>query len=177
MSVKTGTAVQLTINGRQVEATQGETVLSAAKRAGIKIPALCHQEGMAAWGACRLCLIDVEGWDKPQAACTTWVQEGMVVRTDTEQVRARRASYLRMYLSDHDAYCEAPCSWACPTHIDIPAYMAHVGTAARAAANRFPPLHFPCLRIRHHGRKALLNLADRLLCRNLDNRSGMCLDL
>ena len=74
MSIETSTSVLLTINGTTVKATAGETVLSAARRAGIEIPALCHEEGMAAWGACRLCLVEVEGQGKLQAACTTWVQ-------------------------------------------------------------------------------------------------------
>jgi NADPH-dependent glutamate synthase beta subunit-like oxidoreductase len=56
------------------------------------------------------------------------------VKTDTPRVRAKRESYLRMYLSDHNAYCEAPCSHACPTHIDIPAYMAALATGDAAGA-------------------------------------------
>ncbi len=123
---KTDTQVKLRIDGKLVAATKGETVLQAAQRAGIDIPALCNVEDMAPWGACRLCLIEVEGWGKLQAACTTWVDDGLVVRTDTPRVRARRESYLKMYLSDHDAYCEAPCTDACPTHIDIPAFMAAI---------------------------------------------------
>ena len=51
-------------------------MLDVARREGIDIPALCHQEGMAAWGACRLCMVEVEGLDKLQAACTTWVADG-----------------------------------------------------------------------------------------------------
>ncbi len=116
--------VTLTIDGKELRAQAGETVLDVARRARIYIPALCHIADTAAWGACRLCLVEVDGVDKLQAACTTWVAEGMVVRTNTPRVRARRESYLKMYLSDHNAYCEAPCSHACPTHIDIPAYMA-----------------------------------------------------
>ena len=145
MSPQTKTSVALTINGCSVKATSGETVLSAARRAGIDIPALCHEEGIAAWGACRLCLIEVEGQKKLQAACTTWVQDGLVVHTDTERVRAKRASYLRMYLSDHNAYCEAPCTSACPTHIDIPGYIALIeqGDFAGAAARVRDELPFP----------------------------------
>ena len=138
VSPRTKAAVQLTVDGRQLTAREGETVLDVARREGIDIPALCHQEGMAAWGACRLCMVEVEGLDKLQAACTTWVKDGQVVKTDTKRVRARRESYLKMYLSDHNAYCEAPCSHACPTHIDIPAYMAALasGDAAGAASHR-----------------------------------------
>ena len=145
MSTRTRTAVKVTINGRELGAREGETVLQVARREGIHIPALCHQEGMDAWGACRLCLVEVEGLDKLQAACTTWVAEGMAVKTDTARVRARRESYLKMYLSDHNSYCEAPCSHACPTHIDIPAYMAALagGDAAGAAAIVREELPFP----------------------------------
>jgi len=117
-------ALELTINGRTLAAREGETVLEVARREGIYIPALCHVEDTAAWGACRMCLVEVSGMQKLQAACTTWVADGMVVETDTPRVRARRESYLRMYLSDHNAYCEAPCTHACPTHIDIPGYIA-----------------------------------------------------
>ena len=145
MSPRTKAAVQLTVDGRQLTAREGETVLEVARREGIDIPALCHQEGMAAWGACRLCMVEVEGLDKLQAACTTWVKDGQVVKTDTKRVRARRESYLKMYLSDHNAYCEAPCSHACPTHIDIPAYMAALasGDAAGAASIVRDELPFP----------------------------------
>jgi formate dehydrogenase major subunit len=136
VSPKTKAAVKLTIDGKTFSAREGETVLEVARREGIDIPALCHEEGMAAWGACRLCMVEVEGLDKLQAACTTWVADGLLVKTDTPRARARRESYLKMYLSDHNAYCEAPCSHACPTHIDIPAYMAALadGDAAGAAA-------------------------------------------
>jgi formate dehydrogenase major subunit len=145
VSTKTKAAVKLSIDGREVAARRGETVLTAARREGIDIPALCHVEGMAAWGACRLCLVEVEGWDKLQAACTLWVDEGMVVRTDTERVRAKRRSYHKMYLSDHDSYCEATCSHACPAHIDIPAYMAAIagGDAGAAAAIVREEMPFP----------------------------------
>ncbi len=140
MSPRTKASVSLTVDGRTLSAKAGETVLDVARRNGIDIPALCHQEGMAAWGACRLCLVEVKGLDKLQAACTTWVREGMKVKTDTRRMRDKRESYLKMYLSDHDRYCEAPCTHACPTHIDIPAYMAALedGDAFGAAAHRAP---------------------------------------
>ena len=137
--------VKLTINGKNLEAHEGETVLEVARREGIDIPSLCHISGTAPWAACRLCLVEVEGIDKLQAACTTWVADGMAVKTDTPRVHARRESYLKMYLSDHNSYCEAPCSHACPTHIDIPAYMAALaaGDAAGAADIVRRDLPFP----------------------------------
>ncbi len=146
MSQRTTKAtVKLTIDGREISARGDETLLDVARREGIEIPALCHQAGMAAWGACRLCVVEVEGWDKPQAACTTTVADGMVVQTSTPRIRARRESYLKMYLSDHNSYCEAPCSHACPTHVDIPAYMAALadGDTATAATIVREELPFP----------------------------------
>jgi len=145
VSPRTKAAVTLTIDGKKLGARPGETVLTVARREGIDIPALCHEEGMAAWGACRLCLVEVKGQAKLQAACTTWVSDGMVVKTDTPRIRQKRRSYLEMYLSDHDSYCEAPCANACPTHIDIPAYMAALedGDASGAAAIVRRDLPFP----------------------------------
>jgi pyruvate ferredoxin oxidoreductase beta subunit len=122
------------IDGASFQAHDGDTVLEVARREGIDIPSLCHLSGTAPWAACRLCLVEVEGVDKLQAACTTYVTEGMSVLTDTHRVRARRESYLKMYLSDHNSYCEAPCTHACPTHIDIPAYMEALAAGDAAAA-------------------------------------------
>ena len=76
----TKTEVRLVIDGKSCTAHEGETVLDAARRAGIEIPALCQMEDTAPWGACRLCLVEVEGVAKLQAACTTWVGEGLGVR-------------------------------------------------------------------------------------------------
>ena len=145
MTATTKTAVRLAIDGKAFEARQGETVLEVARREGIDIPSLCHISGTAPWAGCRLCLVEVEGVDKLQAACTTWVADGMTVRTNTPRVLARRESYLKMYLSDHNAYCEAPCSHACPAHIDIPRYMAALaaGDAAGAAAIVREQMPFP----------------------------------
>ena len=100
---------------------------------------------MLPWGACRLCMVEVEGQTKLQAACTTWVDNGLVVRTETPRVKAQRQSYLRMYLSDHDSYCEAPCTHACPTNIDIPAFLAEIekGDFAMAATIVAEDLPFP----------------------------------
>ena len=147
MSTRTKTTVKLTIDGRNLDAHEGETILEVARREGIDIPALCYEAGAAAWGGCRLCLVEVEGVSKLQAACTTPAAEGMVVKTDTPRVRARRESYLKMYLSDHNAYCEAPCTHACPTHIDIPAYLEALaaGDVVGATAIVRDELPFPAI--------------------------------
>jgi bidirectional [NiFe] hydrogenase diaphorase subunit len=87
-------AKTLTIDGKQVSAGEGATLLQAAEEAGIKIPTLCHMEGVADVGACRLCLVEVAGVNKLLPACTTKVAEGMDVKTDSERLR----KYRRMIL-------------------------------------------------------------------------------
>ena len=83
MAVKT-----LTIDGKLVSAREDETLLDAAREAGIPIPTLCHLDGLSEAGACRLCLVEVGG--RLQPACVTRVREGMEVRTDSDRLRAYR---------------------------------------------------------------------------------------
>ncbi len=82
--------VKLTIDGRQIEAAPGTLLINAAKQAGIEIPAFCYYDGYSLQAACRMCLVEVEKAPKMPTACTLPVAEGMVVRTDTEQVRRAR---------------------------------------------------------------------------------------
>ena len=73
-----------------VGAAEEQTVLEAARDAGINIPTLCHLEGLASIGACRLCLVEVAGISKLLPACTTKVSEGMDIKTDSERLRKYR---------------------------------------------------------------------------------------
>ena len=85
--------MNLTIDGQKVQVEEGTSVLEAAKKAGIHIPTLCYLPEVQAIGACRVCLVDVEGNKNLQASCTLPATEGMVVRTSNERVRkARRFS-------------------------------------------------------------------------------------
>ena len=76
-------AVTLTINNRKIIASEGDTVLEAARGAGIKIPTLCHHPDLSNVGACRLCVVSVEKARTLQTACTTPIVEGMVVDTES----------------------------------------------------------------------------------------------
>ena len=90
MAVKT-----LTINGEQYSAQEGESILSVCRAHKIPIPTLCHLEGLSTVGACRLCVVQVEGTPRLLPACTTRVEEGMVVHTSTpklEKYQIGRAS-------------------------------------------------------------------------------------
>ena len=89
-------AKTLTIDGKPITAEEGTTVLQAADEAGIRIPTLCHLDGVYDVGACRLCLIEVAGIPKLLPACTTKVAEGMDINTDSERLRKYRRMTLEL---------------------------------------------------------------------------------
>jgi bidirectional [NiFe] hydrogenase diaphorase subunit len=100
MAVKT-----LTIDGKLVSAREEETVLEAAREAGVSIPTLCHLEGISAVGACRLCLVELAGSNKLQAACVTTVAEGMDVHTNTPRLREYRRMIVELLLTERNHVC------------------------------------------------------------------------
>ena len=97
--------VTLTIDGVQVTVPANLTILEAAAEAGINIPTLCYLKDINQIGACRLCLVEIEGARALQAACVSQVAEGMVVRTNTEKLRANRRLNLELLLSNHNREC------------------------------------------------------------------------
>lgn len=97
--------VALTINGRGITVSEGITVLEAAERAGIHIPHLCYCPGLTSPGACRLCLVQVEGVVRPVVSCRYPVKEGMRVNTDTEELRLLRRFVIELLLSRHPGDC------------------------------------------------------------------------
>ena len=97
--------INFTIDGRALQAAPGTSVIDAAKRAGIEIPAFCYYEGLTLAAACRMCLVEVEKMPKLMTACTLPVAEGMIVRTETPQVAAARKSMLEFLLSNHPLDC------------------------------------------------------------------------
>ena len=97
---------KLTINGNIIEAPDGATILDAAKRAGIRIPTLCFLEKREPTGACRVCLVEVEGARTLMTACSTPVFDGMNVKTHSPRVRAARKQVVELLLSEHDGNCQ-----------------------------------------------------------------------
>jgi|Deesub1362B_J571_1020462.scaffolds.fasta_scaffold00482_9 NADH-quinone oxidoreductase chain G len=97
--------IKLTIDGIEVELEKPVTVLEAAKKAGIKIPTLCYFEGLPPFGGCRLCLVEVEKLPKLQTACTIMAADGMVVRTETQEIKAARRAMLEFLLINHPLDC------------------------------------------------------------------------
>ena len=97
--------VRLTIDQRRVEVPEGTTLMEAAEIAGTPVPSLCYWKGLNEIGACRVCVVEVEGVDHLVTACNNQAQEGMVVHTNSPRVRQARRSNLRLILSQHDCQC------------------------------------------------------------------------
>ncbi len=96
----------LTIDNVTVEVPQGTTVLEAAKKAGIKIPTLCYLEDVQAIGACRVCMVEIEGARTLMASCVTPAGEGMKVHTNSKKAREGRRLVVELLLSDHCGDCQ-----------------------------------------------------------------------
>jgi len=97
--------VTLKINDRDVQVPPGTLVIEATRRIGTEVPSFCYYPGLSLQAACRMCLVEVEKMPKLQTACTLIATEGMVVRTDTEQVRGARKAMLEFLLTNHPLDC------------------------------------------------------------------------
>lgn len=93
--------INLTMNGLEVKAEEGWTVLETARFYGLEIPTLCHNEGLSPYGGCRLCLVEVGEGSKAKlvSSCTYPVEEGLIVRTDTKRVIETRKMMIELMLS------------------------------------------------------------------------------
>jgi len=97
--------IRLTIDGQEVEAKPGMTVLEAAQSAEIYIPTLCADPDLKPYGGCRLCVVEIEKMRGFPTSCTTPVTEGMVVHTNTEAVNEVRRTVAELLLADHPSEC------------------------------------------------------------------------
>ena len=97
--------VTVTIDGQTACVPEGTSILRAATELGTQIPRLCATDSLAAFGSCRLCLVEIEGRPGTPASCTTPVAEGMVVHTQTERLARLRRGVMELYISDHPLDC------------------------------------------------------------------------
>lgn len=97
--------VNITINNMQYEVEDNLTIMEAAKQNGVLIPSFCYLEGVHQVGSCRICVVDVEGQRNLQASCVTKVRDGMVINTNTEEVRKARKVVYELLMSDHNMNC------------------------------------------------------------------------
>ena len=105
MAAQNVKVVTLTIDGKDVSAQLGQTIIQVGREHGVYIPYMCNVEGLSNIGACRLCLVEVQGQRKLMAACTTEVAEGMVVTTDNERLRNYRKMIIEMLFSERNHIC------------------------------------------------------------------------
>jgi NADH-quinone oxidoreductase subunit G len=97
--------IKLKVNDREIQVPQGTLVIEATRRLGTEVPSFCYYPGLSLQAACRMCLVEVEKAPKLQTACTLVATDGMVVRTDTDQVRQARKYMLEFLLTNHPLDC------------------------------------------------------------------------
>ncbi len=126
--------INLTINGKAVQAPEGSTILEAARLADIYIPTLCYDEAVEVYGACGLCVVEAEGIPKLLRSCSAKVSEGMVVNTESERVVQSRKVAMELLMSAHDGDCVAPCQLNCPAKTDCQGYVGLIANGEYDAA-------------------------------------------
>lgn len=115
--------IKVTINGKEIAAEKGRTILQIAEANGIEIPTLCYIEEIKPYGACGLCTVEAEGMPKLLRACSAIAADGMVINTDTPRIRQSRKIALELLMSDHTGDCKGPCSLNCPAGTDCQGYV------------------------------------------------------
>ena len=101
----TGRTVKVEIDGLPTTVKAGDTILRAARESGVDIPKLCATDSLKPFGSCRLCLVEIEGRKGYPASCTTPIEEGMVIRTQTPALAKLRRNVMELYISDHPLDC------------------------------------------------------------------------
>ena len=126
--------IKFTLNGKECLADEGDFLLAAAEKNGIRIPNLCHHPSVKVYGACGLCTVEVAGVPKLLRACSTRVTEGMVADSETERVKKSRKIALELLMSDHTGDCVGPCSLNCPAGTDCQGYVKAIAQGNTALA-------------------------------------------
>lgn len=127
-------SISLTIDGLPVTVEPGATILAAARKLGVTIPTLCYVQGFEPAASCFLCAVRIEGRPAFWPSCALPAAEGMVVSTNSPEVRAVRKTALELLLSDHVGDCIGPCRTGCPARLDIPNFIARVAAGDGAGA-------------------------------------------
>lgn len=126
----------LTIDGKEITAAEGDTILLAAEKNGIEIPNLCYLKEMSPYGACGMCVVEMEGSPKLLRACSQKVSQGMVINTMGERALKARKIALELIMGDHKGDCIGPCSLNCPAHTDCQKYVKEIAEGDNEAAVR-----------------------------------------
>jgi NADP-reducing hydrogenase subunit HndD len=98
-------SIQIEVNGKKIEAVEDETILTALNRNGIKVPTLCHMKDFIPSGACRICIVELEGSSKLVSSCSFPVYDGMKILTHSPRVAESRKTIIELLLSNHPDDC------------------------------------------------------------------------
>ena len=119
-------SIHFKINNIEVEAEAGELLINVAKRYGVDIPSLCHNEKVKSYGACGVCVVESAKGGKLMRSCSTEVGpqfEGMEICTESDRVVRARKVALELLMTDHTGDCRPPCMLECPAHTDCQGYV------------------------------------------------------
>ncbi len=132
----------MTIDGITVSSESSETVYEAALRVGIRIPVLCHREGLLPVGGCGVCTVEDAASGRLLPACATPACETMAILTASPSALQARRDALELLLGNHPADCEAPCQMACPSKLPVPRLLEAIAERrwedAARLARRYP---------------------------------------
>ena len=119
---------KISIDGKEMWVSPGQTVLQAARQIGLDIPTLCHLEKCGPLTSCQVCLVKVvaNGQGRLTPSCATHVAPGMVIESETEEVHEARRTALELLFSDHVGDCLSPCHRLCPLQLNIPAMIRQI---------------------------------------------------
>ena len=116
--------IKIIIDNKEVIGKVGESILEVARREGIEIPTLCHDERLEPYSSCFLCVVEIEGFRTLQPSCSTKINKDMKIITSNDRIKKSRQTALELLLSNHYADCVAPCKLTCPAGVDVQGYLA-----------------------------------------------------
>ncbi len=125
--------IRMILDGKEVVANSGQTILDVCRDNNISIPTLCHDAQLKPLGSCQICVVEVEEQGLV-SSCATAVADGMVINTRNALIESARRQCLESLLLDHYGDCSAPCHNACPAGIDIQGYIALIARGAHREA-------------------------------------------
>jgi len=115
--------ISITIDKKTYKTESGKTILEVARENNIHIPALCYHESISHNTSCFVCVVKDTKTGRFLPSCAAMANDGMVIESDTEEVRDMRQTALNLLLSEHTGDCEAPCTIACPAHARVEEYV------------------------------------------------------
>ena len=164
--------VTLTIDGREVQVPKGTTILDAAAKLGITIPTLCWLKKVSTTGACRICIVDIAGVDRPMTACNTPVKEGISVTTTTPKLEETRKKTLELMLVNHPLDCPV-CDAAGECNLQDSCYSLKVDKNEYSAALERLPIRYEWKLLESDPNRCILCEKCVKVCREVVGREAI----